>query len=71
VVMFVVMCMSTKIAVSHDHQLNEKEDEDGHEDDALGPVVLGDGPCQARIGEGIHGWRQKLILPSASSSKRT
>lgn len=50
----VVMRMS-KASESHDHQLDEEEDKDGHEADALYPWVLGNRPRQTLIGQGFIG----------------
>ena len=45
---------------AHGHELDEEEDEDCHEGYAFDPVVLGYGPCEARVGEGRVGGGEEV-----------
>lgn len=51
----VVVVRMSKASESHDHQLHEEENKDGHEANSLYPWVLGDWPRQTLIGQGFIG----------------
>lgn len=49
-----------KASKTHDHQLDEEEDEYGHKADALDPRVFCDWSREALIGKGFVGGCKKL-----------
>lgn len=68
-VVFVVVRMA-EACESHDHQLDEEEDEDRHEADALHPRVLCDGPGKAVIGKSLTCGCQQLHVVRSDQSGR-
>jgi hypothetical protein len=52
----VIMPMAvSELGVAHGHELDKEQDENGHQNNAFDPIVLGDRASQARIGKGIIG----------------
>ena len=60
----IVQVRGGKDVVAHDHQLDEEEDEDGHQGNAFDPVVLGDGASKAGVCQGIIGGGEELRMVS-------
>jgi hypothetical protein len=55
-----VVMVAAKVAIPHNHELEEKHDEDGHEGDAFRPRILRDDTGQALVAKSFIRWRKKV-----------
>lgn len=68
----VSMAMSiAETAISHDHEFDEEQDEDGDQNDTLDPGILGDGSGETFVGQSFFGRAEEMDEGGCEDDART